>query len=242
MKINELDGGVIYIENAFPLSKEFIEAIEENNENQKINSIIPPWSKWLDGHHVDGVWTPIYERGFVKDINWDYTINGHNIIWPRIEVDPKYSKEHSEAYTILKMIDEPYKKALNVWSEKTGNPKVNLITKNYTIKKYNTSQMIPAHSDRDHDHDFNTFDWTALIYLNDDYTGGELEFNNLGYSIEPTAGSIVFFLSDEVHTAHQVISGNKYFIFLYIHSDIGYTHSINERFFETANNIRNKTI
>ena len=135
------------------------------------------------------------------------------------------------------MIDEPYQKALEVWSQKTANLKVDLITKNYTIKKYNTLQMIPKHSDRDHNKDFNTFDWTALIYLNDDYTGGKLEFNNLGYSITPTAGSIVFFSSDEVHTAHQVLSGNKYFIFLYIHSHVGYTHAIGEKFYETVQNI-----
>lgn len=234
MKINELDGGVIYIEGAFPLHKEFIEAIEKNNENKDINNVIPPWEKWLDGQHIDGVWTPVHERGFVKNIDWDYTINEQNVRWPRIDVGIDYSKEHSQAYDILKMIDEPYKKALEVWSEKTGNPKVNLITKNYTIKKYNTSQMIPAHSDRDHDHEFNTFDWTALIYLNDEYTGGKLKFNNLGYSIKPTAGSIVFFSSDEVHTANQVLSGNKYFIFLYIQGKVGFSHSVNERFIDTV--------
>lgn len=238
MKINELSGGVIYIEDAFPLHKEFIKAIEENDENKNINSIIPPWDKWMDGGPINGVWEPIHERGWVKNIDWDYTINKENVKWPRIDVGADYSEEHAQAYNILKMIDEPYKKTLDIWAEKTGNQKINLITKNYTIKKYNTSQMIAAHSDRDHDHDFNTFDWTALIYLNDNYEGGRLEFNNLGYSIEPTAGSIVFFSSDEVHTAHPVLFGHKYFIFLYIQSKFGFSHALNERFFDIVNHMK----
>jgi|LakMenE18May11ns_1017448.scaffolds.fasta_scaffold9946759_7 hypothetical protein len=238
MKINELKGGVLYIENAIPLSKEFIKAIEENNENKKINKIIPPWEKWLTGYHVDGVWTPINQKGFTKDIDWDHTINHKNTKWPKINIGPLYSQEHSQAYNILKMIDEPYQKALEIWSEKTGNPRVNLITKNYAIKKYNTLEMLGSHTDRDHDHEFNTFDWTALIYLNDDYEGGELEFNKLGYEIKPSAGSIIFFSSDEVHSAKTVLSGNKYFIFFYIQSQLGYTHSINENFSEIVKNIK----
>jgi hypothetical protein len=231
MKINELAGGVIYIEDAFPLSKEFITAIEENNNNEDINRIIPAWDEWLDGFPIDGVWTPVHKRGYLKNVDWDYTINKNNTKWPKIDIDPDYSKEHSKAYSILEMIDKPYQKALEVWSEKTGNPKVNLITKNYTIKKYNTDQMIDTHTDRDNNEGFSTYDWTALIYLNDNYGGGELEFNKLGYSIKPKAGSIIFFSTDELHKAHHVTSGNKYFIFFYIHSKFGYTHSIGEKFY-----------
>jgi hypothetical protein len=234
MKINELPGGVLYIENAFPLSKEFIKAIEENNDNKEIKHIIPPWDKWMDGYHIDGVWTPVHERGSIKNVDWDYSINENNQKWPKVEIDPNHSKAHSEAYSILQMIDKPYREALDIWSQKTGNLKVDLVSKNYSIKKYNTNQMIPAHTDRDHDKDFNTYDWTALVYLNDDYDGGELEFNKLGYTIKPSAGSIIFFSTDEIHTAHRIYSGNKYFIFFYIHSHVGYTHAIDERFYTHA--------
>jgi hypothetical protein len=238
MKVKDLSGDIIYIEDAFPLCKDFINLLEENNENKDINSVIPPWDKWMDGYHIDGVWTKVHERGFVKNVDWDYSINENNKKWPKIEIGPYYSKAHSKAYNILDMIDKPYREALDIWSKKTGNLKVGLVSKNYTIKKYDTGGNIPAHTDRDHDKDFNTYDWTALVYLNDDYSGGELEFNNLGHTIKPTAGSIIFFPTDEVHTAHQVTSGNKYFIFFYIHSHVGYTHAIDEKFFETVNKIK----
>ena len=238
MKVNELAGGIIYIEDAFPLHKEFIEAIEHNDSNEAINSIIPPWSDWMDGYPIDGVWTPKTHRGYVKQVDWDYSINDKNEYWPRINVGPYHTPEHLESYNILKMIDEPYKKALEVWYEKTGNKKLDWITKNYTIKKYKTNQAIPKHSDRDHDHDKNTFDWTALIYLNDDFKGGEIEFSDLGYSISPTAGSILFFPADEVHEAKQVFAGNKYFIFLYIQSQYGLSHSLYEDFYRMVTRIK----
>lgn len=53
---------------------------------------------------------------------------------------------------------------------------------------------------------------SAVLYLNDDYSGGELGFPNHGITIKPTAGSIVIFPSVEpyVHDPKTVISGEKY--------------------------------
>lgn len=228
MKTTVLPGNVIYIEDAIPLHKEFLHALEANDNNENIDSIIPSWEPWMDGWPENGVWVPKHRRGEVKQVDWDYVINDKNDHWPRIHVGPLYSKAHEESYKILKMIDEPYQKALDVWCEITGNEKMEWVTKNYTIKKYDTNQAIARHTDRDHDHDANSFDWTALIYLNDDYTGGELNFEDLGYKLSPKAGSIVFFSSDEPHSAQQVFSGNKYFIFLYIQSKYNFSHSIYE--------------
>lgn len=235
MKITELPNNILYIEDAIPLAKEFLQAIEDNDDNEMINKIIPKWDKWVDGYPSDGKWIPTAERGYIKNIDWDYTINEQNTIWPRTIVDPDYSKEHAEAYKILKMIDKPFKDALGIWSEKTNN-KIDIVTKNYTIKKYHDGQHINTHTDRDHNHKDNTFDWTALIYLNDDYEGGSVLFNNLKLKITPSAGSILFFSTDEPHTAQRV-KGNKCFIFCYIQSKHGFVHSINENFKELIENI-----
>ena len=238
MKVIELSGNVIYIEDAFPLHKEFIEAIEINNENKLINDVVPPWSEWLDGYPIDGVWTPTEIKGYKKVVDWDYTINNQNSTWPRTDVGPEYSQAHKISYDIIKMIDEPYRDVLKIWAEKTGNKEIDLITKNYTIKKYNPGGSIAAHTDRDNNHDFNTFDWTALVYLNDDYTGGDLVFDNLGYRLSPKAGSILLFPADELHTAEKVLSGHKYFLFFYIQSKFGFTHSIDEAFAPIVQNIK----
>jgi len=236
MKITELSGGIIYIEDAIPLHKEFLEAISQEDIAKKTNYIIPEWSTWSDGEPINDVWTETTVNGLKKNIDWDYSINNKNSMWPRIAVDQNYSTGHSVAYDIIKMIDKPYKKALNIWCEKTGNANIDLVTKNYTIKQYTEGAYIAAHTDRDNNHDQNTFDWTALIYLNDDFIGGDVVFNDLGHRISPKAGSILFFPTDLVHTAEKV-DGKKCFIFLYIQSKHNFSHAIDEKFLETVNHI-----
>lgn len=55
-------------------------------------------------------------------------------------------------------------------------------------------------------------DISVLIYLNDDYEGGELSFNRLNYRYRPTAGDLVLFPSGNLylHQALQVTRGTKY--------------------------------
>jgi hypothetical protein len=217
MKINELGNGVLYIEDAFPKHKEFIEAIE-NPEN--ISPTIPDWSEWWDNNKT--------KQGLMKEINWDYSANKKNIYWPRVQVNKDKNESRSRAYDILDMIHQPLLDSLEVWYEKTGVKKLDWISRNYTIKRYDPGKEIARHSDRKKGDPTHTFDWTVLIYLNDDYTGGELYFDSLDKTIIPSAGSIIFFSTDELHTAKKVLTGNKYFIFLYIHSEFGICHGLKE--------------
>ena len=217
MKINELGNGVLYIEDAFTKHKEFIEAIENPNN---ISTTIPDWSDWMDNDKT--------KQGVLKEIDWDYSVNKQNIYWPRVEVNKDKNESRSKAYDILNMIHEPLLETLEIWYEKTGIKKLDWISRNYTIKKYDPGKEIVSHADRKKGDNSHTFDWTVLIYLNDDYTGGELYFDDLDISISPSAGSIVFFSTDELHTAKKVLTGNKYFIFLYIHSEFGICHGMKE--------------
>jgi hypothetical protein len=53
---------------------------------------------------------------------------------------------------------------------------------------------------------------SAVIYLNDNYDGGELEFTRQELKIKPEAGDIVMFPSNYVyeHSSLEVFSGTKY--------------------------------
>ena len=57
-------------------------------------------------------------------------------------------------------------------------------------------------------------DISLLLYLNDEYTGGELEFKRLSYTLRPQAGMLVWFPSDVryEHMAKLVTSGRRYVI------------------------------
>jgi predicted 2-oxoglutarate/Fe(II)-dependent dioxygenase YbiX len=52
---------------------------------------------------------------------------------------------------------------------------------------------------------------SAVIYLNDDYEGGELYFDQQDITIKPKAGSVIFFPStpDFTHASLVVNSGQK---------------------------------
>lgn len=55
-------------------------------------------------------------------------------------------------------------------------------------------------------------DISILFYLNDDYTGGELEFTQLGLTIKPKTGMMIAFPSykEFAHKVHPVTSGFRY--------------------------------
>jgi predicted 2-oxoglutarate/Fe(II)-dependent dioxygenase YbiX len=55
-------------------------------------------------------------------------------------------------------------------------------------------------------------DLSMLIYLNDDFEGGELSFYRLNYQIRPRAGAVVMFPSDHryLHQAETVKKGVRY--------------------------------
>lgn len=53
---------------------------------------------------------------------------------------------------------------------------------------------------------------TSMIYLNDDYEGGEIVFEELGMSIKPKAGSSIIFPGQYFHEVKKVVSGQRYAI------------------------------
>ncbi|MEM7707121.1 MAG: 2OG-Fe(II) oxygenase [Pseudomonadota bacterium] len=57
-------------------------------------------------------------------------------------------------------------------------------------------------------------DVSLLIYLNDDYEGGELQFDVLNFTYKPQAGDLVFFPSNHLfsHQSMPIISGYKWAI------------------------------
>jgi hypothetical protein len=49
----------------------------------------------------------------------------------------------------------------------------------------------------------------ALLYVTEDYTGGNINFPEFGLSIKPEAGSVLVFDSDVLHGVDAVISGER---------------------------------
>lgn len=60
---------------------------------------------------------------------------------------------------------------------------------------------------------------SPILYLNDDYEGGELEFANFGIKIKPVANTLYLFPASYPysHIAHPVKTGTKYAIVTWLH-------------------------
>ena len=89
----------------------------------------------------------------------------------------------------------------------------------FRIYKYSPGQRFKMHRDgsyirNEHEKSFYTF----LIYLNDDFEGGETEFEGL-FTVAPKKGSALVFHHPLRHEGKTLISGLKYVL----RTDIMYT-------------------
>jgi hypothetical protein len=50
----------------------------------------------------------------------------------------------------------------------------------------------------------------VIIYLNDDFIGGDLVYPKLGSEVKPEKGMLVYHPGDEKHRVSKVISGDRY--------------------------------
>ena len=64
-------------------------------------------------------------------------------------------------------------------------------------------------------------DISILFYLNDNYTGGELEFTQLGLTIKPKTGMMIAFPSykEFAHKVHPVTSGRRYSLVTWLETE-----------------------
>lgn len=260
MKVNELNNDIIYIEDILVNAAEFVDAIEANDRNSDLFRVIPAWQDWYDGgpEKTDDGWRQVIvrnseaHRGEVKHFDWDNTENQENNTWPRVSVKPDFSTAHDLADKIINLIEPNYIEGLAVWAELTGNTMPDYITRNYCLRKYRTGGSMGSHIDRNTDNPNNTMDWSALLYLNDDYKGGEIVFHNDDVEkvkresasesdlvLKPKAGSILFFPCLSPHSVLTITQGCKYYIFNFMHTEYNITTSLGEPYHALNESIAN---
>jgi predicted 2-oxoglutarate/Fe(II)-dependent dioxygenase YbiX len=92
------------------------------------------------------------------------------------------------------------------------------------VAKYYPGKAMGAHVDS-YDSMFNSNStvqtnfamMSAILYLNDDYEGGDLRFPNHDLTLKPKAGSMVVFPSTHpfIHESLKITSGYKYIVPLF---------------------------
>jgi predicted 2-oxoglutarate/Fe(II)-dependent dioxygenase YbiX len=76
------------------------------------------------------------------------------------------------------------------------------------LLRYEQGGHLPAHQDQG----ISSRVLSSVMYLNDNYEGGEIEFKHSGVKLKPEAGSIIFFPANflYVHEVYPMTSGSRY--------------------------------
>jgi hypothetical protein len=183
--------GLNIYRNVFSLedSKRYINILESNLSNGKKY-------KWSEAQ-VTNATTPIKKARDAVDFRYKQENLGL-----RDEFNAELIDLHEEIYQKLKLCIDDYAKywGINVIYYEAFN----------FVKYEGQGKHFNIHAD--HGPAYNTT-VSAVIYINDDYEGGEIKFPRLdGYTLTPKVGDIAVFPSNYIyeHASLPMISGTKY--------------------------------
>lgn len=215
MILNKLSDDVFYYEDVVDNIEDLKKMIDESEGNDEITKVVPAWDTW------EACSGECYIYGSKK-----------NLVPENIDLLSGISKEISE--TIIEKIRSGMNKVCEDWAkEKNISDPINLA--HYIgINRYKAGTFMGGHYDQQ-EGDTRLL-YSLVMYLNDDYEGGEISFTIaqgpldpeqkpdptrhpegqelVDFWVKPKAGSVIIFpaSSPHNHTAHEVKSGYKYMV------------------------------
>ena len=193
-EFHQLDdnGDIFYLKNSFTVPEKYLEFLEEMDLNKDSYSYIEKWRDWTASNDNSNIY------GSQKHIN-------------DIKVLSKDQYLNKKILYLINAIKEPLIMCSTkyLFDKAMGIPtKIN----SFAINKYYPGKSMGPHIDSYGESDKKRF--TLLIYLNENYDGGEIEFPNQNIKLKPEAGSVLIFPTCQpfVHRSYEIFSGNKYFV------------------------------
>lgn len=109
-----------------------------------------------------------------------------------------------------KMAENLFRKASEFLPQEHENCNLLNFNEMFRVYKYSPGQQFKMHRDGSYIRNENEKSlYTFLIYLNDDFEGGETEFENL-FTVAPKKGTALVFYHPLRHEGKTLISGLKY--------------------------------
>lgn len=201
----KLGDGLVYYRNLIENPGNIIEDIESMNKKVEEGlalgfpgvekSLARPWHNWdhkqgdMDLHFCKQRWLPRTRDMLESDVFF----KEHSSISDRLflALDTAFAHYSKDIY--------PYAAR----SIKGGEDRMSIL-------KYEKAGFLSEHID----HGTSSRTLSVVLYLNDDYTGGEINFPHVGngISVKPEAGSAIFFPSNFVftHSVNEISDGIRY--------------------------------
>ena len=195
LKYEVIGEKILYFPSAFGLSKSLIALLED-----EVSISIGDWIPWLS-HGDNDPW----QYGTMKHLT-------SSLVDLEIDIDikNKVSSIISEMYFSFDQCYKEYFLHLGLSEEETSghlNAHKKDRPSHIAIKKYFVGESLGPHPDWE---DEGPTYFTASMYFNDDYEGGELFFPVQQVSVKPLPGSVVLFPSKYLHESTKVTVGSKY--------------------------------
>lgn len=192
MIIKKLDNNIIYYENVLSDPYGFIDKIEFLDKANENSSNIGKWQTWS-----------------ASNSDQKYGISKDGIFSNMQYLTEEDIETSLISYTIKAISDlcfANYKKNTGVDILKLPDY--------FSIRKYDTGADMGKHVDSEDPTDKSHPVVSGVLYLNDDYEGGEIYFPEQNIKIKPSAGSMIMFPSYRPYFHHplEITSGNKYMI------------------------------
>jgi predicted 2-oxoglutarate/Fe(II)-dependent dioxygenase YbiX len=189
-----------------------IKNILEKNVHYYQNVIQDPEKLINDIEKIDHLLTE--ETGISKWSDWTAYQSTYAFGKQKMIREHFFNKDH-EAYSQCRDIEKQITNAILYASKDYESLHVGLdigILCPMSISKYFVGSQMGKHTDTHDNDEGKTI--SVVLYLNDDYTGGEIEFEDQGILVKPTAGSIMVFPSRKpyFHASKPVLSGEKYIV------------------------------
>jgi len=177
-------GEIFYYKNVIDNPDFLVTLIESTDEYLDENTSITKWKDWNSSDKS-------YEFGKQKFIT---------------------NKIKDETNSDLVLINKKISDAIHIASKDYADKKginIGSLTQ-ISISKYYKDKEMGNHIDSYGDDRDPVL--SVVLYLNDDYVGGELYFKNQNLTIKPLAGSIVVFpsVAPYYHESRRIIVGTKY--------------------------------
>lgn len=91
----------------------------------------------------------------------------------------------------------------------------------YRVQRWESNTGMSLHRDDGYDMypDQLGIKWGMVIYLNDDYEGGKIEYPDIDLAFKPKVGSMLLHRGNIPHMVQVVTSGNRYYITGFAYGD-----------------------
>lgn len=199
--INHVEKNIIQYKNLIEDPHAFIKMIEDTESILDKDPQIYKWNDWYSSYG-DGSKPP---RLFGKNKNARF-------------VDPQSDTTNGlKAHLVAKKIKDVVTQCALDYQNRT-NITVGFLPDHFSIKKYDELAYMGPHVDYEGEGKTDFYPTISMVfYLNDNYTGGDLNFPEQDVLIKPEAGSLVVFPSHKpyYHDPKPVTSGVKYMVPLF---------------------------